>query len=86
MSDQTPEDAGKWCNISKEKRDTRYEYTRVSEPPEGVRELSAGQGKQRGGKRMRDNGRYRHVAKGAETRGISWHGAGLEVVYVYGTQ
>ena len=56
----------------------------MGEPPEAIRDMSAGWRRKRGGERTSNDGRCRHVAQGAETSGRGWWGEGVDNVQVDG--
>ena len=85
MSNQTPEDSRKRRSTGREKGYTRKtEGPATGKPTEDFRDLGEGQGQKRGGKKKRDNGRCRNVARGAETSGRGRRGAGVDDVQVDG--
>ena len=84
LVNQIPEDAGKRC--STRKGEEGYKVcggTRTGEPPEAVRDLGAGQGRQRGGgEPMRNDRKCSHATRGVETSGRVWRGSGVYDVQV----
>ena len=56
----------------------------MGEPPEAVKDLDAGQGRQRGDEQTRSDGRDRNAAQGAETSGRGWWEVGMDNIQVDG--
>ena len=82
---QTPEDPRKRRSKREdEEGNTGDGGTHTGKPPEAVRDLGAGQVRQRGDKRTRNGRRFRHAAWGAETSDRGWQRAGVEYVQVDG--